>query len=409
MSKPRKTPNGSWELCIQHKLLPSRTYRTFNTEAEAIDFEREVKRWLATGVVPAALMESQGVGKVEPLLTVLIQQWRNAGRLSPTDDALLGWLMSDDKIKTVRLSGLTYKWAEGWITDLKQRRFLAPSSIRQRVQALSKMLEGYIRANPSTTVINPLRLLPRGYSVYTDTDAKVLQARGEKNRIDVVRDRRLLLGEADLIRATIRGARPAGKERGVPIHPGMAELFEVIIYTGLRLREAYTLMREDIDLTQMVIRAKTTKQRNGKVVYRLVPIRPELYPTLKAFVKPGTGPLFPDIWNGDTSPDVLTLTSNRLSSRFAKVFELAPCDSLTEHDLRHEACCQWFELRDTNGGWVFRPEEINKIMGWAPGSVMAARYASFRAEDLAQQLWARMGVTMPAALLTDACGPETAA
>jgi integrase len=360
---------------------------------------------LSIGVVPLALRETPGA-KIEPMLTVLIQQWRNAGRLSPTDDAILGWLMSDDKIRSVRLSGLTYIWAEGWITDLKQRRFLAPSSIRQRVQALSKVLEWHLRSNPGTTAINPLRLLPRGYSVYTDTDAKVLQDKGEKNRIDVVRDRRLLPGEADRIRATIRGARPNGKERGVPLHPGMPELFEVIIYTGLRLREAYTLMREDIDLTQMVIRAKTTKQRNGKVAYRLVPIRPELYPTLKAFANPGVGPLFPDIWNGDEA--LLTITSNRLSARFAKVFELAPCDSLTEHDLRHEACCQWFELRDANGNWVFRPEEINKIMGWAPGSVMARRYASFRAEDLAQRLWAKMGVAIPG-ISTDACGPESTA
>lgn len=406
MAKPRKTPNGSWELCIQHKLLPSRTYRTFTTEAEAVEYCIEVHRWLASGVVPASLRDAPGV-KVEPMLTVLIQQWRNAGHLSPTDDALLGWLLSDDKVKVVRLSGLTYQWAESWITDLKQRRFLAPSSIRQRVQALNKVLEWYLRSNPTTAQINPLRLLPRGYSVYTDTDAKVLQAKGQANRVDVVRDRRLLPGEVDRIRATIRGARPNGKERGVPLHPGMPELFEVIIYTGLRLREAYTLMREDIDLSQMVIRAKTTKQRNGKVVYRLVPIRPELYPTLKAFLKPGVGPLFSDIWNGDDA--LLTITSNRLSARFAKVFELAPCDSLTEHDLRHEACCQWFELRDTNGNWVFRAEEINKIMGWAHGSVMASRYASFRAEDLAQRLWARMGVTMPAAMSIDACGPESTA
>ena len=49
---------------------------------------------------------------------------------------------------------------------------------------------------------------------------------------------------------------------------------------------------------------------------------------------------------------------------------------------------RWFELRDQAGGWMFRGEEINRIMGWAPGSAMAQRYASFRAEDLARRMWA---------------------
>ncbi len=37
---------------------------------------------------------------------------------------------------------------------------------------------------------------------------------------------------------------------------------------------------------------------------------------------------------------------------------------------------------------MFRDAEINEIMGWAPGSKMTARYASFRGEDLAARLWA---------------------
>lgn len=58
-----------------------------------------------------------------------------------------------------------------------------------------------------------------------------------------------------------------------------------------------------------------------------------------------------------------------------------------EHDLRHEATCQWFELKGKDGHWLFRPEEIHKIMGWSPRSTMAQRYASFRGEDLASRLW----------------------
>jgi integrase len=76
----------------------------------------------------------------------------------------------------------------------------------------------------------------------------------------------------------------------------------------------------------------------------------------------------------------------RISGNFRTAFQYAGIDDLTEHDLRHEATCQWFELRDGAGGWLFRQEEINRVMGWTPGSTMAQRYASFRAQDLAERL-----------------------
>jgi integrase len=299
------------------------------------------------------------------------------------------------------MSGLTYTWVERWVTSLKQDRFLAPSSIRQRVQALSRGFDWYLRSNPTTKFVNPIRLLPRGYSVYTDQDAKVINLKGEKSRIDVVRDRRLLAGEADKIRAVLRGEKlPTVVGKGVPLNDGkaMLVLFEVIMHTGMRLREAYMLRKENIDFKTGVIRLLTTKQRNGKIVYREVPIRPEIYDILKGYATPEPGLLFP-FWNGDDAQ--LTHVTNRLSHRFANVFLAAPCDSLVEHDLRHEATCQWFELRDDRGNWLFRPEEINKIMGWAPGSTMAARYASFRAASLAERLWQRVGVSLQGSVLPD--------
>jgi integrase len=93
-------------------------------------------------------------------------------------------------------------------------------------------------------------------------------------------------------------------------------------------------------------------------------------------------------WDGDEAnlPDV----TNRLSKRFKTLFEYAGCVDLTEHDLRHEATCRWFELRSPDGSWMFRQEEISKIMGWVPGSSMAERYASFRVEDMAARLWANV-------------------
>ena len=73
--------------------------------------------------------------------------------------------------------------------------------------------------------------------------------------------------------------------------------------------------------------------------------------------------------------------------RFAVLFDYAQVPDFTEHDLRHETTCRWYEMRAPGGGWLYRPEEINRIMGWAPNSLMALRYASFRAEDLATRMW----------------------
>lgn len=98
---------------------------------------------------------------------------------------------------------------------------------------------------------------------------------------------------------------------------------------------------------------------------------------------PANAGIFP-WWDGD--PESLDLISARLSRRFAILFAYAECDDLTEHDLRHEATCRWYEMRRPDGAWLFREAEIEKIMGWAPGSSMGSRYASFRAEDLAGRL-----------------------
>ena len=74
----------------------------------------------------------------------------------------------------------------------------------------------------------------------------------------------------------------------------------------------------------------------------------------------------------------------RLSYLFSKAFRAAGSAGLTEHDLRHEATCRWFEHR-TGHGWTFSDIEIARIMGWS-SLAMAVRYASLRGEDLAARL-----------------------
>lgn len=376
MGTIRKTPAGNFELRIAHALLPKPRYWTFDDRPAAERHMQEIEQWLKLGVLPAALAAAPK--QAGERLTVLIQRWRNAGQCSPTDDAILGWLLRDPLVTGITLDGLTYPWCEAWVADLKLCRTLAPSTIRQRVQALSRALDWHIRSGGS--VANPLKLLPRGYSVYSAGDARALQATGREARRDQVRERRLLDGEETAIRAALAGEKRPDRERPLADDPEFRLLFELILQTGVRLREAYTLRREDVG--DRVLRIKTTKQRNGQVVYRDVPMRPALHAALAGVT--GTGLVF-SFWDGDDA--TLAAATNRLSHRFTGLFRYAGCEGLTEHDLRHEATCRWFEQRDPAGRWMFRPEEINKIMGWSPNSTMATRYASFRAESLADRLW----------------------
>lgn len=389
MASVRQTKSGKYELCISHALLPKRIYFTFPSEPEAQEYGQEAEKWLSAGVVPPGLIPAasgapDGAGGLK--LTALIQRWRNDGRLSKTDDEILARVVTDPSVSKMGLHELTYTWCEAWVADMKLKRNLAPSTIRQHVQAVSRALDWYLRSTPKAVVINPMRLLPRGYSIYSEADARQLQTKGLDARRDIVRERRLHDGEDDRIRAALSGVKRNDRERALPLPDGkaMLVLFETILHTGVRLREAYTLRREHINLTTRVLKIKTTKQRNGDVVYRNVPIRPELCAVLVDYGIEGLGLVFP-FWDGDAA--TLRAVTNRLSHRFASVFAYAGCEGLTEHDLRHEATCRWYEQLDAKGRWMFRDAEIKVIMGWAPTSEMSARYASFRAENLADRLW----------------------
>lgn len=384
----RKTPAGRFELALKHKLLPKVLYFTFDDEGAAIEYKAEALKWLAAGVVPGALRPTEAPGRAQGErlpLTRLMLLWRNTGKPSKTDDDLLKWLADDTIIKVTNTDGLTYAWCERWVTHLKLERTMAPSSIRQRVQALSRAIDWFLRSHPDSNFVNPFKLLPRGYAVYSENEAQALEAEGKEARHDISRERRLHDGEEAAILAALAGVKNPNKQRTIMAKDSEAlrALFLFILYTGVRLREAYTVRRENINLKGKVVRIQTTKQRNGKIVFRDVPMRPELFEVLKD--TPAEPGLLFQFWNGEKTD--LAPTSNRLSNRFRSLFDYVGATDLNEHDLRHEATCRWFELRDSSGGWMFRPEEINRIMGWAPNSTMAARYASFRVESLASRMW----------------------
>lgn len=380
MASVRRTPAGSWEVAIRHRLLPRPRYFTFDTEDQARDYGRQADELLGRGIVPTALREAKPAHA--ELLKAVLRAWLATGRPAATDRPVLELLIEEQG--AVRLADVTIAWAEGWVQDLKVKRNLAPGTIRKRVASLRRALDWHLRQHPALQWSNPLRLLERDFATYRPDDERlVLEAGGQVKR-DEERERRFHPGEEARIMAALAGEKREDRERALVPDPAFRLLFLLILHTGLRLREAYTLRCDQIGLARRVISVRSSKQRHGRVKVRHVPIRPELHAELASWLQGRVGLVFP-WWSGEARE--LEKVTRRLSARFASLFDYAGCTDMTEHDLRHEATCRWLEARDPAGGWLFRAEEIPRIMGWAPGSKMMDRYASFRAEDMADRLW----------------------
>ncbi|NMM21543.1 MAG: tyrosine-type recombinase/integrase [Rhodoferax sp.] len=390
MAKPRQKASGMWEIALRHPSLPGgRKYFTFDTEAQAMAYGEQWSLLKMAGIQPPAELLKPATKKAI-VLAHLIRTWANSGLAAPTQHSSLGSLMTE--VGAVNLEDATYTWLAGYLQQLKVKNNLAPNSIRHRIQALGRCIDEYLRHNPTVVFSNPVRLLPKGYSAYTDLDKKLVLANGGKAKIDVSRDRRLHKGEQERIVAALSGFQRPDRERGLLLLGGnsMLTMFLVIVYSGLRLKEAYTLKRGGIDLEHKVIQVQSSKQRRGNIAFRDVPMRPEVHAALVHYLAtrsmlPGAN-LFPFMEEESDLP--IKKVSSRLSARFTTAFDYADCPGLHEHDLRHEATCRWLEMRDSSGNWMFRSEEINRIMGWSAGSVMAQRYASFRGSDLAARMWA---------------------
>jgi len=390
MARARQKPSGKWEIGLRHPSLPGgRRYFTFDTEADANAYAQQWLTMKMAGVQPPAeLLKPITVqGKT---LGFIVRAWASSGLAAPSQQSSLGSLFTE--VGDVRLADANYAWLMRYVQWLKTGKNLAPNSIRHRVQALGRSIDEHLRNNPDLVIQNPVKLLPKGYSTYSEIDRALVLASDKVVKVDVARDRRLHPGEEDRIVAVLSGHQREDRERGLMLTGGNALLtmFMVIVYSGLRLREAYTLTRGQVDMDSKVMRVKSSKQWRGKVAYRDVPMRTEVHRALAVYLStrsmlPGAY-LFPFM---DEEPGMtLKKVTQRLSDRFRIAFEYAGCHGLHEHDLRHEATCRWLELRDATGNWMFRLEEINRVMGWSANSTMAQRYASFRGADLAQRIWA---------------------
>lgn len=374
MARNIQKRGNKWQLRKVHDLLPRDFFQTFDSELEATNFRDRLDAWLAEGLVPPGLF---GSDPLSPLLVTVIRDYTFRATPKPTasDSALLDVLLRE--VEGLRVSGVTFQWAESYVKGLKAReKKPTPGTIRKRVGALARVLDWHfrdVRKEGQPLAVNALRLLPSGYSTYEDNAVR-----------DVHRDLRFGPGDAEALDAVLDGVKRPDRERPFPADPAFKLLFETIVDTGLRLREAYWLRVEQLDVARGLLNVDGTKGHRGVIKPRTVPLKPALRKKLIDWCR-GKAPkslMFP-FWDG--TPEDLHKCSARLSARFSNLFDYAGVEKFTEHDLRHESCCRWMTLKNPAAGWVFNEIEICKIMGWSDTKIML-RYASLRGEDLSSRL-----------------------
>lgn len=369
---------GKYQLRVSHKLLPKPFFFTFPTAADAENYRDALVALLERGVVPAEMLATKPKTEDDPMLTVVIKDYCTGTSVTDSDDELLALIRME--VVGVRVSGVTFKWAEEYVRSLKSpKHHLAPSTIRKRVGSLARVLDWYIKTvtpEGATPRANPLRMLTRGYSVYSKEDAKLVTP-----KVDVKRDRRLNPDDCMRIDAALAGVKRPDRERPFTDDEAFGLLYRVIVDTGLRLFEAYRLTAASFDFKTNIIKVDGSKGHRGVIKPRVVPIKVVLREPLRAWCAGRVGLIFP-YWDGTT--ESRKKTQGRLTQRFAGLFSYAQVPDFTEHDLRHEAACRWFELRNDRG-WVFSEIEVCRIMGWTD-TRMALRYASLRGEDLSSRL-----------------------
>ena len=370
--------NGRFQLRVIHKLLPKAYFDTFDTEPEARSYGVQLDTLLDRGIIPAELNTSEKRTDNPPLSRIITNYLANS-TVAPSDRPTIALVKQHEG--EVKLLSITPSWADAWVSKLKVADHLAPGTVKKRVESLARCLDWYFR-DKRLTHHNPLRDMPKGYALLTATEAKALKAEGKEPKINVERDRRLDPAELVRIRSALSGVKGKDRQRPLPADKAFSMLFEVILATGMRLSEAYALRSDQIDLTGWVINVAGSKGHRGVVKPRVVPMRPELRPLLKAWCRGRVGLLFP-FWDG--TPEDKQKCTARLSARFRTLFDYAGVEDCTEHDLRHEATCQWVTMRRPDGHWTFSEIEVCKIMGWKDTRMML-RYASLRGSDLASRM-----------------------
>ncbi len=369
-----------WEYTFKRAgVLDKPLYLTFNSEEEGDAYAKKLEALLARGIVPAEHVEPVRVGNIEQLC----RQYMREAHVKFKDRGALGTVCK--AVGTTPLASINVKWVDGWVTEMKQAKKLAPATIRAKVGALARCTDWGVRKGLVVLPDHPLRTLPVGYAQYTKSDSAIAGVK----RVDVERDRRLESGEHEKILAVIEGGVLPRKQRPLALEfkSALRCLYTLALESAMRLREMYTLTLDQVDIPNRTIYLDQTK--NGDK--RQVPLSSVALASLKEYldareIPPGhpTNALFP-WWSGSLDERQLGEVSNTLSKLFHNnrspgIFDIAKCAGLKFHDLRHEATSRLFERT------TLSDSEIMKITGHKTHR-MVMRYANLRGSNLAEKLW----------------------
>lgn len=358
----------AWHYTVRRAgVLPQPLYLSFPTEAEGDAHVRKLERLLDRGIVPDEYRK-----KTRGDLKSHLKTYRDTVAISRDDTKLLV-ILEARLPQGFRLLDISFDWASQWVTTLKREQNLSPSTIRHHVGALSRALT-WLAAH-ETIPSNPLKLLAKGYSTYTEADRVFVCKAGGQAKTATERDRRLEPDEEAEIRRLLAGGKPKGRQRPLDLNhrEALILLFDMALESAMRMREMFTLDRKQIDLKRATIFLEKTK--NG--AKRQVPITTVLAGHLKGYSADYQGRLFP-WWDGQ--PKELERVTARLSRQYARLFDAAGCGDLTFHDLRHEATSRLYERT------TMTDLQIASITGHKSLS-MLKRYANLRGSDLAAKLW----------------------
>lgn len=368
MASIKQTPSGTFQIRVKNKLLPKTLWATFDTFEQADAYAKQLEGLLAQGIVPNTLLERTTPKQELWTVARCIAEYIRCNPVPLSDIKLLDTLRPG--LDTLSTGYLNYGWAEGWVNAMKREQNLAPSTIRHRHGALARCFDWMLRKHPEIMVQNPLRLLKRGFSTYTDEDRRKLAAVGLQDKRDIERNRRLDTVEEKRILAVLESRLD---ER---------TFFILALESGMRMRECYTLHSTQIELAKQTIHLDRTKNGDNRQVPLTTPAQEVLRNYLRkhaADIRARHGRVFP-FWGGDRSVKILDVATRDLSRHFRMIFEAAEVLDFHFHDLRHEATCRLYER--TNLSDVL----ISQITGHRDLR-MLKRYASLRGSDLAGRLW----------------------
>jgi site-specific recombinase XerD len=156
-------------------------------------------------------------------------------------------------------------------------------------------------------------------------------------------------------------------------------IIRVMIDTGIRRGELAALTINDVDLDGQLLLVSRSKTKRG----RLVPIGHKATAELDKYIrvrKTHKAASSPMLWLGQSGP----ISGDLVRKILAKRCDEAGIARIHPHRFRHTFAHRWQMAAGSE-------QDLARIAGWTPGSVMLARYGASAAAERARETHRRIG------------------